>query len=187
MEEIMGKKIELEKEFIKVENSFLKLKKSNVSDSEKLDNMNNFITCISEYIEKINLENEKLVRKYKKTVEKLLTFFKISAATNILVLLLGIFNLYSVSNTCTIMCFIVLILKSLSSTKKNFCIYFNNSVIEQYNNLSEECQKELAIIKEKIKNNEKDNKITNNYEYKIRKTEIIYKPIITKNKSRVKR
>ena len=88
MEEIMGKKIELEKEFIEVENSFLELKNSNVSDSEKLDSINYFITCISEYIEKINLENEKLIRKYKKNVENLLTFFKISAATNILVLLL---------------------------------------------------------------------------------------------------
>lgn len=183
----MGKKIELEKEFIEVENSFLELKNSNVSDSEKLDSINYFITCISEYIEKINLENEKLIRKYKKNVENLLTFFKISAATNILVLLLGIFNLYSVSNTCTIMCFITLILKSLSSTKKNFCIYFNNGVIEQYSKLSEECQKELTFIKEKIKKNEKDNKITNDYEYKIRKTEISYKPTIVKNKSRVKR
>ena len=183
----MGKKIELEKEFIDVETSFLELKNSNASDSEKIDSMNYFITCISEYIEKINLENEKLIRKYKKTVENLLTFFKIGTATNILVLLLGIFNLYSVGNTCTIMCFIILILKSLSSTKKNFCIYFNNSVIAQYNNLSEECQKELAIIKEKIKKNEKDNKIANNYEYKIRKTEISYKPTIAKNKSRIKR
>ncbi len=180
----MGKKIELEKEFIEVETSFLELKNSNASDSEKLDSINYFITCISEYIEKINLENEKLIRKYKKTVENLLTFFKISAATNILALLLGIFNLYSVSNTCTIMCFIVLILKSLSSTKKNFCIYFNNGVIEQYNNLSEECQKELAIMKEKVKI--KDNNTTNNYEYKIRKTEISYKPKIAKNKSIVK-
>ena len=85
------------------------------------------------------------------------------------------------------MCFITLILKSLSSTKKNFCIYFNNGVIEQYNKLSEECQKELAIIKEKIKKNEKDNKITNNYEYKTRKAEISHEPIITKNKSRIKR
>lgn len=183
----MGKKIELEKEFIDVESSFLELKNTNISDSEKLDSMNYFITCISEYIEKINLENEKLVRKYKKTVEKLLTFFKISAATNILVLLLGIFNLYSVSNTCTIMCFIVLISKSVLSTKKNLNICFNNAVIEQYNTLSEECKKELANIKEKIKKNEKDNKITNNYEYKIRKTEISYKPTIAKNKSRVKR
>ena len=36
----MGKKIELEKEFIEVENSFLELKNSNVSDSEKLDSIN---------------------------------------------------------------------------------------------------------------------------------------------------
>ena len=39
----MGKKIELEKEFIDVETSFLELKNSNASDSEKIDSMNYFI------------------------------------------------------------------------------------------------------------------------------------------------
>ncbi len=182
----MGKKIELEKEFIEVETSFLELKNSNANDNEKIDSMNYFITCISEYIDILNIENNKLIRNYRNTIEKLLIFFKASIVTNLSVLLLGIFNLYSVSNTCIIICFITLILKSLSSTKKNFCIYFNNGVIEQYNKLSKECQKELAIIKEKIKKNEKDNKITNNYEYKTRKTEISYKPIIAKIKSRIK-
>lgn len=182
----MGKKIELEKEFIEVETSFLELKNSNASDSEKLDSMNYFITCISEYIDILNIENNKLIRVYRNKIEKLLIFFKISTITNILVLLLGIFNLASVSSTCIILCLITLIYKSLSGTKKNISILFNNAIIVQYNKLLKDCQEELEIIKEKIKKNEKDNNITNSYEYKIRKKEINYKPIITKNEFKVK-
>ena len=180
----MGKKIELEKEFIEVETSFLELKKSNVSDSEKLDSINYFITCISEYIDMLNIENNKLIRNYRNKIEKLLLFFKVSIVTNISVLLLGIFNLASVSNTCTIICLITLIYKSLSGIKKNISIISNNTIIDQYNKLLKDCQKELEIIKEKVKI--KDNNTTNNYEYKIRKTEISYKPKIAKNKSIVK-
>ena len=169
----MGKKIELEKEFIDVETSFLELKNSNASDSEKIDSMNYFIICISEYIEKINIENEKLIRKYKKTVENLLTFFKIGTITNLIVLILGIFNLESISITSLIICFIVLISKSVLSTKKNLNICFNNAIIEQYNTLSKECKKELQKTKEKIKNRKINTKPLNNYEYTLKQTKII--------------
>ena len=169
----MGKKIKFEREFIDVESSFLELKNTNISDNEKLDSINYFIDCISQYIDKLNEENESIQNNYKNILYKLITFFKIGTITNLIVLILGIFNLESVSTTSLIICFIVLISKSVLSTKKNLNICFNNTVIEQYNTLSEECKKELANIKEKIKNNTINTKPLNNYEYTLKQTKII--------------